>query len=72
MDENQLEMAERLENAQRERSISEAALRSAPETHPNFDGLHCVECETAIPHGRLLLGKVRCVHCQTIKEKRRV
>ena len=37
----------------------------APEKHPDFDGVHCVECEVPIPEGRLQLGKVRCVDCQT-------
>ena len=35
-----------------------------PESHPDFDGRHCVECCEAIPKPRLALGKVRCVICQ--------
>ena len=47
--------------------------KSAPESHPDFDGVHCVEdeCGVAIPAGRLNLGKVRCVDCQSLLEKRR-
>ena len=35
-----------------------------PEIHPDFDGVHCVECWEDIPHARLALKKVRCVDCQ--------
>lgn len=41
----------------------------APETHPDFDGEHCVDCDISIPEGRLKLGKVRCVDCQSDLEK---
>lgn len=71
MDENQFEMAERLEQAQRDMAIHKAHNSAAPETHPDFDGAHCVSCDEPIPLARLNLGKVRCVECQTHKEKRR-
>lgn len=45
--------------------------RSAPETHPEFDGVHCVDCDIEIPAQRLALHKVRCVHCQEDLEKYR-
>lgn len=38
--------------------------KMAAETHPDFDGVHCVDCDDEIPEGRLALNKVRCVHCQ--------
>jgi RNA polymerase-binding transcription factor DksA len=43
--------------------------QSAPETHPDFDGQHCVECEGDIPLQRLTLGRIRCVECQEHKER---
>lgn len=45
--------------------------KSGPESHPDFDGVHCVEpdCEIEIPTARLALGKVRCVDCQELLEK---
>lgn len=48
------------------------AIRMLPESHPNFDGTHCVEedCGVQIPQARLAMGKVRCVDCQTLIEKR--
>ncbi len=53
---------------------SRARGRSAPESHPDFDGRTCVEpdCGAEIPAGRLALGKVRCVECvarQELKDK---
>jgi len=42
----------------------------APETHPDFDGRHCVDCGDAIPKVRLENGRVRCVTCQEILEKK--
>jgi RNA polymerase-binding transcription factor DksA len=57
------------EQSQRDSAIRAAAARTAPETHPDFDGEHCVECDTEIPAGRLALGKVRCTYCQTLKER---
>jgi RNA polymerase-binding transcription factor DksA len=71
LDENQFEMAERLEQAQRDAAIYKASSNAAPEKHEDFDGEHCVICDEPIPLARLGLGKVRCVECQTNKEKRR-
>jgi len=42
-----------------------------PETHPDFDGLHCVDCDDEIPALRLALRRVRCVHCQELLEEER-
>lgn len=35
-----------------------------PQVHPDFDGMHCVECDIEIPKLRLDAGRVRCVECQ--------
>lgn len=43
--------------------------RSAPESHPDFDGLHCLDCEAEVPAARLALGRIRCVDCQQHKER---
>lgn len=42
----------------------------APESHPDFDGEHCVDCDDKIHEVRLTMGKVRCVHCQEFLEKK--
>lgn len=46
--------------------------KSAPETHADFDGLHCVDCGEPIHTARLGLGKVRCVDCQSQLEKQQM
>lgn len=43
--------------------------KSAPETHPEFDGYHCVDCAEAIHPVRLAMGKVRCMECQDFLER---
>ncbi len=45
--------------------------KSAPETHPDFDGVHCLDCDDEIPAARLKLGKIRCVPCQSLLEPRK-
>lgn len=40
-----------------------------PESHPDFDGKHCVDCDDEIPAARLSLRRVRCVHCQQFLEE---
>ncbi len=46
--------------------------KSGPERDPRFDGKHCVEesCGAELPRERLNAGRVRCVDCQEILEKR--
>ena len=74
MDEKQMELAERMEEAQRAAGI-EQSRAVFKETHPDFDGETCVgafghlDCEEIIPKGRLELGRIRCVHCETRLEK---
>ena len=52
-------------------SIAERKARgkSGPESHPDFDGAHCVVCGEAIPATRLALGKVRDIECQQKLER---
>ena len=45
-----------------------------PEKHPDFDGVHCLDCEEEIPAERLAMCRIRCVACQTdieVADKRR-
>ena len=79
MDEKYFEMAAEQEERERVAGIKRAQLANLPEhqqrlangdlMYPGFDGT-CVGCGDEIPEGRLALGKVRCVVCQTIKERR--
>jgi RNA polymerase-binding transcription factor DksA len=68
-----LDRASQLEEQQRSARINETRQAAAPETHPDFDGIHCVAdgCGVVIPEARRALGKVRCIDCQQELEDRR-
>ena len=68
MDEKFLEMASELEENMRTAAIANTA-KDVRETHPDFDGAHCVRCEDPILPGRLALGKVLCPACQSLLER---
>lgn len=63
-------MADYIDDAQavnelhQEVSLHNHRLKMAPESHPDFDGQHCVDCECDMPVERLAWGRVRCVECQ--------
>lgn len=67
-----LDQAQEITDFMRERQVDVIRDRVKPEQHPDFDGRHCVEaeCEVAIPDERLALGKVRCVECASLIEKK--
>lgn len=65
-----IDEANSLAAALTEGAIALARRANAPETHPDFDGENCVDCDRAIPKERLDMGKVRCVDCQEIVELR--
>lgn len=46
-------------------AIAAAARANEPESHPDFDGENCLDCDNPIPPRRLEMGKIRCVHCQS-------
>ena len=58
------------DHAQWQQLREQAAIHSVamqinkPENHPDFDGVHCVECDCPIPAARLSMQKIRCVDCQ--------
>lgn len=68
MDEWQFERAAQIEQDDRDRARQRLAAMNGPQTHPDFDGVHCVDCDVDIPAGRLALHKVRCVDCQSALE----
>lgn len=71
MEENELEMAERLAQQQRDAKIAEVRESVLPEYHEDFDGKNCVDCGNGVGALRLKMGRIRCVECQTVREKRR-
>lgn len=62
------DQAEAQEEAFRQLAMRAIAEKTAPRFHPDFDGLHCMECGVEIEEGRLKLQKLNCVECQTAKE----
>ena len=46
-----------------------AAAALAPQTHPDFDGEHCIDCDSVIPAQRLAWGRIYCTSCQSRIEK---
>lgn len=61
---DKFDAASDLEILQRNAAIAKIQ-RSLVETHPDFDGENCVDCELEIPEARLKMCRVRCVSCQT-------
>jgi len=66
---DQVDAAAEYQHQLNERSTAEARNKLAPETHPDFDGAHCVDCGDDMPELRLQMKRVRCVICQTVKER---
>ncbi len=65
-----LDAATELTEELNSRAIANFRNAAKPETHPDFDGEHCIDCEDDIPQVRLAMGRVRCVTCQSILERR--
>jgi RNA polymerase-binding transcription factor DksA len=57
-----------LEDSFREASIREIQAAMV-ESHPDFDGKHCLECGGDMPEQRLAWGRIRCVDCQSLLER---
>lgn len=67
-EERQMEMAERLEEAFRDKALE--MVRARAEAVPaDWDGESCYERGCEIPKERLALGKFRCVSCQELYER---
>lgn len=64
------------QHEENQRAISEKAVRAraAPEQVQNKDGswpvTECIDCGSDIGEGRLELGKVRCIRCQELKDRK--
>lgn len=61
---DELDMASEMEMIFNEEAQQAVAARLQPETHPDFDGRHCIECEDELPELRLTMGRIHCVSCQ--------
>lgn len=72
---DELDRAADLTAAVTQGHVEDIRHRARPEQVQNPDGswphTECVECGNEIPEGRLILGKIRCVHCQRLLEAKR-
>jgi hypothetical protein len=64
-----LDKAAELQQLYNDANIARVRAAAAPETNPDFDGETCVACGTDMIPERLAMGRIRCVLCQTAKEK---
>lgn len=65
-----LDTAAELQQLLNDAATARVRLLAAPESHPDFDGKHCVDCGDEIIIERLRHGRMRCVGCQSEKESR--
>lgn len=70
MEENQLELADALAEAQRNAGIEQARRKMAEQHDPSFDGVHCIDCDEDIPEERLAAKRIRCTRCESARERR--
>lgn len=67
---DEVDAAQHLQARLNEESVAAVRAELQPQTHPDFDGVHCVDDGAEIPQTRLALGKIRCIYCQELFEKR--
>lgn len=67
-----LEMAGALQDHYNSEGVAASRRALAPEKHPDFDGVHCVEpdCGEELAPVRLAYKRVRCTPCAAAKEQR--
>lgn len=63
------DLATRTEASFTSDAIADVRARLAPQHHPDFDGKHCLDCETPMPRQRLATGRIRCAPCETVVEQ---
>lgn len=66
------ELVDQAQEQQREneaRALDKVRASLGPETHPDFDGKHCLDCGDTIPEKRRMMDKIRCVDCQDTLER---
>lgn len=69
-----LDRAARITDLANQEAVAARRRKAAPEQVQNKDGTwpqpDCEDCDDPIPEARLALGKVRCIACQSLKEKK--
>lgn len=67
---DELEMANQREEEERAQGRARVTEALRPVEHPDFDGIHCVDCGDELPGVRLAYKWVRCAICQAEIERR--
>ena len=67
---DEADMASALEMEYINNALENHKEKVKPESHPDFDGKRCIDCDAEIPKIRLEMFRIRCVTCQEILEKK--
>lgn len=70
LSEREIEHAEWLTDRMRDEGLYQVRKALEPESDPDFESPWCIGCGNEIPPERLALKRIRCVHCQRVKEFR--
>jgi RNA polymerase-binding transcription factor DksA len=66
-----LETAEKLMNSVVDERVAQARVRQCDRAQfASWDGETCFDCGDDMPEERIEMGRVRCVHCQSIAERK--
>jgi RNA polymerase-binding transcription factor DksA len=67
---DETDQAQHLQLMEQAEILRRAREMNRPQTHPDFDGIHCIDCDIEIPPlRRAATGSIRCVDCQGQHEK---
>lgn len=69
VDGDEVDQAAILQDNFNKQGIQHSAQQLAPQSHPDFDGVNCVDCGDGMPANRLAMKRIRCTSCQTAIEK---
>lgn len=64
------DMATQIQDRNNEQAWLRMRKSLAPQTHPDFDGAHCLDCADDMPPERLAAQRIRCTLCESKIEKR--
>lgn len=65
-----IDAATQLQEQANEQALARARAAGGRQSHPDFDGAHCLDCEVDLPPVRLAYGFIRCTPCQVVEDKR--
>lgn len=65
----QVDAAQEQQHTTNQQAIERVRANLGPESHPDFDGKHCIDGGEVIPPERLAMGRIRCTGCQEALER---